>query len=82
MRDELDERDERDVMVLKRAFEMLSSGFISQDLSNLEASTPASQTSTFSCSCSTLLRTDSRIRRSALDLLIVYETPHAPLEIC
>ena len=38
-RDECDERDERDVTVLKLAFEMLSSGYISQDLSNLEAST-------------------------------------------
>ena len=37
-RDECDEHDEHDVTVLKLAFEMLSSGFISQDLSNLEAS--------------------------------------------
>lgn len=42
-----DDRDECDMTVLKLVFEILSSGFISQDLSNLEASTPASQRSTF-----------------------------------
>ena len=38
---EHDKCDKLDVTVLKLAFEMLSSGFVSQDLSNLEASTPS-----------------------------------------